>query len=90
MASAENTNLYREVKSIISWLRAEGLQTAEKAFAGDTEKFNLVRSRILRLFGQAWGAEKKLKEIFDSDQPRTGQSGNNSEICGEEDDPMSG
>ena len=81
MISKRRYNDYCAIRKLIKWLRAEVLKYAELTLSGDKDAFKLLRSRILDLFGQAWGAEKMLKEIFDNDQHQNGQAGNDFETC---------
>lgn len=75
--------LYSKVRGIINSLRSEVLCACELVLAGDgdREKFTKLRKQILRLFGEAWGAEKRLKDAFCNDQPQNGRAGS-SECCG--------
>lgn len=75
-------NDYYAVRKLIKWLRAEVVRSAELAFSKDRESFKLLRSRLLGLFGEAWGAEKQLKDLFDDEQQhQNGQARSDFENC---------
>lgn len=55
---------YYAVRRLLKWLRGEVVRSAELAVAKDAVTFRLLRSRLLNLFGKAWGAEKMLNDIY--------------------------
>lgn len=75
-------NDYCSVHNLLKWLRAEVIRNVELAFLKDREAFRLLRKRLLDLFGEAWGAEKLLIDIFDEDdQHQNGQARMIFETC---------
>ena len=76
---SERYNDYCAVQKLIKWLRAEVMRSAELAFSNDREAFKVLRSRLLGLFGEAWGAEARLAEIYE--QHQNGQARTTFETC---------
>ena len=78
--SPKRYNDYCAVRELLKWLRAEVIRDVELATLKDKATFILLRKRLLGLFGEGWGAEKKLKNIFD-DEHQNGQARFEFEKC---------